>query len=74
MKFLIFLLVIIAVLFVFRQCKKAPIHSTRTKSLQTITMVQCAYCSIHLPEDEAITHNGQHWCSKEHQLLGHKSS
>lgn len=32
-------------------------------------MVKCEYCSIHLPQDEAIA-EGEHWfCKPEHKRL-----
>ena len=35
-------------------------------------MVQCAHCGVYLPASEAITQQGQHWCSSEHARLGAK--
>lgn len=77
MKFLIFLLVVISAIFLFRQRKKTTFSHTNSKQAhkpQTITMVQCEYCHIHLPENEAISHDNHYWCSKEHQLLGHNKT
>lgn len=74
MKFLIFLAVILGLLFFFRHNrKKATPHPHSQKSGTTISMVQCEYCGIHLPENEAISQDNHHWCSKEHLQLGYKS-
>ncbi|NOL50943.1 PP0621 family protein [Pelistega suis] len=75
MKFLIVLAVILGLIFFFRHSrKKATVHShpSKSKSTTTISMVQCAYCGIHLPENEAISQGNHHWCSKEHLQLGYK--
>lgn len=30
-------------------------------------MVKCAQCGVHVPTPEAFSHNGQHFCSQDHQ-------
>ena len=30
-------------------------------------MVKCAQCGVHVPTSDAFSHNGQHFCSQEHQ-------
>ena len=30
------------------------------------TMVQCAHCGLHLPEEESLCVNGKHYCCKSH--------
>ena len=30
-------------------------------------MVKCAHCGVHVPTPDAFSHNGQHFCSQEHQ-------
>ncbi|MCO7233774.1 MULTISPECIES: PP0621 family protein [unclassified Cobetia] len=30
-------------------------------------MVRCAYCDLHLPENDAIRHEALHFCCQEHQ-------
>lgn len=32
-------------------------------------MRKCAQCGIHVPDHEAFSHNGRHFCSQEHQRL-----
>lgn len=35
-------------------------------------MVACDYCDIHLPQDEAICHDGHYYCCKDHLRLSKK--
>lgn len=30
------------------------------------SMVQCAYCGIHLPQSESVQSDGQYFCSQAH--------
>ncbi|HEU4709119.1 MAG TPA: PP0621 family protein [Methylophilaceae bacterium] len=30
------------------------------------TMLQCAHCGLHLPEEESLNINGKHYCCKAH--------
>ena len=32
-------------------------------------MLPCAYCGVHVPEDEAVTRAGRAYCSTEHLAL-----
>ena len=34
---------------------------------KSVHSVQCAYCGLHLPKDEAIQSAGLYFCSREHQ-------
>lgn len=38
-------------------------------SKQQELMRKCAQCGIHVPDHEAFSHNGKHFCSQEHQRL-----
>lgn len=31
------------------------------------TMVQCAHCGLHLPEEESILADGRHYCCEAHR-------
>lgn len=33
-------------------------------------MVRCEVCGLHVPEDEALSVEGRHYCSEEHRRLG----
>ena len=30
------------------------------------TVVKCAHCSVHIPKQEAIQHEGRYYCCQEH--------
>lgn len=32
-------------------------------------MLPCAYCGVHVPESEAVRHDGRFYCSSEHVAL-----
>lgn len=62
LKFLLLLLAVWIVLTILRQRRPPP---TETKNG---TMVRCAVCGVHLPESEAISSGGRHYCSEAHFL------
>jgi uncharacterized protein len=33
------------------------------------TMVRCAHCGVHLPGHEAVSENGDFFCSEQHRKL-----
>lgn len=75
MKFLILLLIIAGFIYYIRY--RASLlkqthyrHNKPASSSQTISMVQCARCGVHLPENEAIKRQGHTWCCEEHARLG----
>lgn len=75
-------LVILVVLLLSRLAGRAAAKRRATGSTSTYrpdiprpprrptAMVQCAHCNVHLPEAEAVRHQGQYWCSLEHAQLG----
>ncbi len=49
-------------------------NSSTSQQPATHTMVRCAHCHVHLPENRAIQDNQQHWfCSSAHRSLGPQS-
>ena len=38
----------------------------KAPSGQFETMVSCSHCGLHLPQSNAITHAGRHYCCQEH--------
>ncbi|MDC9715051.1 MAG: PP0621 family protein [Gammaproteobacteria bacterium] len=63
-KILPYILLAIAVFLVFKKFRKAPSDMARKPSSNK--MVACCVCETHIPENEAISHNGKIYCSKEH--------
>jgi uncharacterized protein len=39
------------------------------KTTKSVDSVQCGYCGLHLPRNEAIQSGNDYFCSREHQTL-----
>ena len=39
------------------------------RPLRISTMVSCAHCGLHVPQDEAVQAGGKYYCSDEHKKL-----
>jgi uncharacterized protein len=48
----------------FKKFRKPASHTDQQPSINK--MVACSVCKTHIPENEAIIHNGKVYCSKEH--------
>jgi uncharacterized protein len=69
MKYLIWLLVIVLVIWAVKRNRKAN-QMPATKAPPPATpgpMVTCAHCGIHLPQEEAVTGVKGVYCSTEHR-------
>lgn len=62
--------IIFAAIWLWRKFK-APAQTGRPADRNaSLTMVRCAQCGVHLPEDRAL-HRGSHWyCSQPHLEKG----
>ena len=77
-KFLLWAIIILAVLFVSRvlshqkALSRQAADRRRADDARTAsdTMVRCAHCRIYLPRSEAYQSQGKTWCSAEHARLG----
>ncbi|MES9990530.1 MAG: PP0621 family protein [Candidatus Thiodiazotropha sp.] len=38
----------------------------KSKQMKSVDSVQCAYCGLHLPKDEAVSDASRYYCSKAH--------
>jgi uncharacterized protein len=38
----------------------------KTNQVKSVDSVQCAYCGLHLPKDEAVRDDSVYYCSKAH--------
>jgi uncharacterized protein len=45
----------------------------RAKGPQTLEMVACAHCGVHLPRDDALTDGALAYCGAAHRLAGPRS-
>ncbi|MET0091410.1 MAG: PP0621 family protein [Candidatus Thiodiazotropha sp.] len=53
-----------------RSLRKPP-SSNRMKSVDS---VQCAYCGLHLPRQEALEQKGRYYCNQAHLSAARKDS
>ena len=63
-KLIILAVVIFLGFSLFKKFRKPASHTDQQPS--TNKMVACSVCKTHIPENEAIIHNGKFYCSKEH--------
>ncbi|MGB6242799.1 MAG: PP0621 family protein [Castellaniella sp.] len=77
-KFLLWAVIILAILFVSRilshQKANARQAASRRQDIESRdaaeSMTRCAHCHIFLPRSEAYMSQGKTWCSAEHARLG----
>jgi len=69
MKYLIWLLVILAAIWAFKRSRRPakPAEDPKTPSATPSNMVACAHCGLHLPQEEAVTGTKGLYCSTEHR-------
>ncbi len=69
MKYLIWLLIILVAIWAFkrsRRSSKPPADQAAPPTMPS-SMVSCAHCGLHLPQDEAVTGERGLYCSTEHR-------
>ena len=49
-----------------RQAIQRDKNEQRANNTKAISIVQCAHCGVHLPENEAVHYQDKTWCSLEH--------
>ncbi|WP_353236767.1 PP0621 family protein [Limnohabitans sp.] len=69
MKYLIWLLVILAVIWAIKRSRRPskPAEAPKTPSTSPSNMVGCAHCGLHLPQEEAVAGTKGLYCSTEHR-------
>ena len=69
MKYLIWLLVILAAIWAFKRSRRPakPTEEKQTPSANPSNMMACAHCGLHLPQEEAVTGTKGLYCSTEHR-------
>ena len=69
MKYLIWLLVILAAIWAFKRSRRAvkPPTEKAAPPATPSNMVGCAHCGVHLPQEEAVTGAKGLYCSTEHR-------
>jgi len=76
MKFLLFLLAIVALLWLLKGSRRRvepPAASRPNAPAQPQSMVSCAQCGVHLPQGEALPGRGGVFCSEPHRSAYEKA-
>lgn len=55
-----------AAYWLWKKVKTLSADTADERLQKTTQMVRCVHCNLHLPQDDAIRHNNQWYCSKEH--------
>ena len=68
MKYLLVFLVVAVVWHIWRSKRIQDIPPTPKKKTlpQPETMAHCDHCGVHLPQSDAISYQGRHYCSQAH--------
>ena len=72
MKYLLVVLVLVVAWHVWRRGRLSDAQPPAKKTLAAPeTMVNCQHCGVHLPQSDAISYQGQHYCSQAHLRAAH---
>lgn len=66
------IIISLAIWLIIRLFKRIPSPGQTNKSASVAAMVRCEYCSLFLPESEAIISGKYFYCCEEHRALAHK--
>ena len=68
-RLLFFILLAIVGLIVWRNFKRQVMQQRPAEPApgKSERVVSCAYCQVHVPESEAVSHDGQYFCGTEHR-------
>jgi len=66
------IIIFLAVWLIIRILKKIRSPRRAGRSTPVAAMVRCEYCSLFLPESEAVNSGGHYYCCEEHKSLAHK--
>ena len=74
MKYLILILVVLAVMWLVRSKPRAPsAEPASAPPRKQETMLACAQCGLHLPRDEALPGRGGVFCGEAHRAAYEKA-
>ena len=66
-RFLALVVVVYLIAYFVRKLMDKPAATPKKKSVKQIdSVVPCHKCGLHIPENEAILQNEQHYCCEEH--------
>ena len=80
-KLLLIILAILGIVWLLRGARRTGGNADRTSRASGTAdtpqdtgalqpMARCAHCGLHLPQAEALLHEGQAYCSRLHRLAG----
>jgi uncharacterized protein len=70
MRTILILIAVVIVILAARRLLAAPRRGNNPQ-IKSGQMVQCARCGIFIPETEALSHHGHHYCSPAHRDADH---
>jgi uncharacterized protein len=73
-KFLVVIVVVAVVLWFALRRDTRGAAARRSAPRPPQTMVSCAHCGVHLPQDEAVAGHDGLYCSDAHRALGHRKA
>ena len=68
-RLLLIVLVAVAATLLWRRARTELQAPRRPRSIDAKT-VRCAHCQVYLPSQDAVVHDGQSYCSREHAARG----
>ncbi|MFF7706075.1 PP0621 family protein [Pseudomonas sp. NPDC007930] len=69
-RLLFWIVVIFVAVWLWRKYKARAASAGQQRKQHTLTMVRCAHCGVHLPDDRAIRRNSHWFCSQAHLEQG----
>jgi uncharacterized protein len=74
MKYLTVLLVVVVVGWLLLRVRKQKLPASRDAPVrQSLAMVECQYCGVHLPRVDCIDDRTGTYCCEDHRLAGRRS-
>ena len=76
MKFLIFVLAVVALLWLLRSTRRRvqpPPAPKAPDATEPQSMVRCEHCGVHLPQGEALPGRGGVFCGEPHRMAYEKA-
>jgi uncharacterized protein len=67
MKLLLFLIAVLALVWLLRGSVRRVRHPTRASAPAPQPMVECAQCGVHLPASDALPGRGGVFCGADHR-------
>lgn len=69
-KFLLLIIVGVLLYLMLTRPRRMPRAKPDAAPAAAESMIQCAYCDVHLPLSESLAADGRRYCCEEHRRLG----